>query len=132
MYDLVRYPRLISNKQFDNLLADLFKEAAVDDNFPPTKTAVVEDELVVQFALAGYTRDQLKVSITGNALEVSAEKVEGGANNLFAGRAFTWVRKDVRNEWALDKARVTHENGMLTVTIPKKEELKPKFLPINS
>ena len=131
MSNLVRYghPGLVSLRDFDQLFESFFKEPVQDTAFPKVHVRSTEDELRIQFALAGYPREALSVEVSGNKISVKGDKMEEG-DNLFASRAFTWERKDVDNIWALEEANVSYIDGLLKISVPKKKELQPKLLQI--
>lgn len=121
---------LFSLNDWDTFLDSFWSNRTVQRSFPDPQMRATENELTLQFALAGYPKDKLSVEVAGDTVTVKGEKVEN-EDNLFAGRAFTWSRKDARNEWDFSKAEVKHENGMLTIKAPRKAELKPKALEIS-
>ena len=116
---------------FDAFL-DTIQKAQVqkDSGFPKVEWRTNENELLLQFALAGYSKNKLSVEVADGIITVKGEKVED-EDNLFAGRAFTWCKKDPQNIWDFNKAEVKYEDGMLTIKAPKKEELKPTLLKIS-
>lgn len=120
---------LFHPQSLDEIFDEFFKTASVDSSYPPSRVQVVDDQLTVQFTVAGYPKDYLTVEASENTLTVKGEKVEG-ETNLFAGRAFTWARKDVTGKWDFNKAEVNYRDGLLTINVPKKEELKSKQLKI--
>lgn len=84
---------------------------------------------VLEFALAGFSRDMLKIDVLpeDGSITVTAEASTDDAdeNRRIARRSFkkTYVNYD-RN---LDLSSVTaqFENGLLTVTVPRRAEVQP-------
>jgi HSP20 family protein len=125
---------LFAPTEFEKLIETFFTDAnpvyGNREGFPKAQIKATEDQLTIQFALAGYPKDKLNVEVAGSTVTVKGEKVKD-EDNLFAGRAFTWSRRDAHNVWDFNEAEVKYEDGMLTIKTPKKEELKPKLLKIS-
>jgi len=80
-----------------------------------------DGNLTIQFALAGYSKNDLSVEVDGNMLKVSANKVVGDEcgeqSRAIARRAFS-KSYSVDSGWDLTGAKVTHVDGVLTVAVP--------------
>lgn len=96
------------------------------------------NEVVVKAALPGVKPDQVEVTITGNTLSISGESKEENET-----KDKDYIRKERRygsftrtvtlpNGLKADKAEAVFENGMLTLTVPKSEESKPKTIKVNA
>lgn len=96
-----------------------------------------DDALVVSAPVPGIKPEEVEITITGNTLtikgETKAEEREEKGN---------FIRQEVRygsfqRSLALpvdvqsDKADALFENGMLKLTLPKAEQVKPKSIKIN-
>ncbi len=94
------------------------------------------DNLVVRAELPGFGLEDVDVTITENTLTIKGEhKVEKEVkeeNYLHREHRAGAFRRSITLPRDLDteKAAATHENGILTVTIPKSEEAKPKTLKV--
>lgn len=94
------------------------------------------DNLVVRAELPGVGLEDVDVAITENTLTIKGEhKVEKEVkeeNYLHREHRAGAFRRSIALPPDLDteKAAATHENGILTVTIPKSEEAKPKTLKV--
>jgi len=96
------------------------------------KTNIMEDENVykLEFVAPGMKKADFKVNLENNQLTVSAElETEENSENLkftrkeFVARSFK--RKfSVPNTVESEKIKADYKNGILTVTLPKKEEVK--------
>lgn len=89
-----------------------------------------DDVYTLRFDLPGVHPDDVDLTVEGNMLTVTAERpVEEieGVTWLLRERPAGTHRRDVRLGERLDTGRVkaSHENGVLTVTIPMREEAKP-------
>jgi HSP20 family molecular chaperone IbpA len=122
---------LFAPTEFDKIVETFFNNPTrAEGGFPKAEMKATDEHLIIQFALAGYPKDKLNVEVSGSVVTVKGDKVED-EENLFAGRAFTWSRRDARNIWNFSESEVKYEDGMLTIKTPKREELKPKSLKIS-
>ena len=95
-----------------------------------------DDALVVKGALPGVRPDEVDISVTEDILTIKGEtKSEEETKDE------SYHRRELRygafaRSIALptlvnhDKAEATFENGILTITLPKAEEVKPKSIKI--
>ncbi len=95
------------------------------------------DVYTLRFDLPGVDPASVDLTVEGNLLTVTAERpVEetGDVTWLLRERPAGHHRREVRLGERLDTARVEahHENGVLTVTIPMREEAKPQKVAINA
>jgi len=134
---LSMYP-LVTFKEMDNLLDSFFNAAPwqscwrkSEPGFPIHEQRVEEDTLTIRFALAGYPKESLQVTASGNTLEVFSGKIEGEEGSTFACRSFTKSFKDTQGDWDFEKTHIEYKDGMLTLVIPKAEKFQTKQLKIN-
>lgn len=99
------------------------------------------DELVVKAALPGARPEDVDVNVTGDTLTLKgkihsdAEKEEAGkwnwlANELWHGDFIRTLTLPIAVQ--ADKAEAHFEDGILTLTLPKAEETKPKQIKIKA
>jgi len=97
-----------------------------------------KDEVVVKAALPGIKPEEVEVSITGNALTIRGESKEE-----YEVKEKDYIRKERRygsfarsvtlpSGLKTDKAEATFEDGVLTLKIPKSEEVKPKTIKVKA
>lgn len=91
----------------------------------------------LRFDLPGVHPDSVDVTVEGNALTVTAEAPEDDPEDvtwLLRERPSGHHRREVRLGEHLDPGRVdaSFDNGVLTVTIPMREESKPYRVSINA
>lgn len=97
-----------------------------------------DDEVVVKATLPGIKPEELEITVTGNVLtlkgEVKEEEKVEKANYICQERRFGMFRRDLTLpvDVDVDKAKAEFENGVLTLTLPKVEEVKPKRLEIKT
>ena len=97
-----------------------------------------KDDVVVKAALPGIKPEELDVTITGNTLSISGESKEENEvkdkNYIRQERRYGSFSRTVTlpNGLKGDKVDATFENGMLTLKIPKAEQIKPKSIKIQA
>jgi len=96
-----------------------------------------KDELVIKADLPGMSDKDVQVSITGDLLSLKGKRVESEVvqpEQYF--RAERWTGP-VERTFQLpipvqtDKVRASYRDGVLTVTLPKVEAVKPKEIKID-
>ncbi len=97
-----------------------------------------KDDVIVKTALPGVKPDDVQVSITGDTLTIHGEMKEEGEN-----KEGNYIRKERRYGafsravtlpagLQAEKAEASFENGMLTLKIPKSEQVKPRTIKIKA
>jgi HSP20 family protein len=96
-----------------------------------------KDNLLVKADLPGLTKDEIEVSIQENHLVLKGEKKkdhEIKEENYFkTERYYGSFFRTIPLPSEIDAAKVEakYQDGVLTLTLPKKEEAKPKQITIN-
>ena len=97
-----------------------------------------KDGVVVKTAIPGVKPEDIDVSITGDTLTIKAEAKEEQEvkqeNYLRRECRYGSFCRSVTLPGGLltDKAEATYTNGILTLTFPKAEEVKPKSIKIRT
>jgi HSP20 family protein len=100
--------------------------------------AFEHDEVyTLRFDLPGVDPNSVDLTVEGNLLTVTAERASEETEDvtwLLRERPAGHHSREVRLGERLDASRVEahHENGVLTVRIPMREEAKPQKVAINS
>jgi HSP20 family protein len=95
-------------------------------------------EVVVKAALPGAKPEDVNIDITGDTLTIKgerkAEQEVKRENYLYQERRYGAFSRTVVLPSGLksDKAEATMEDGVLTLTIPKAEEVKPKAIKVKA
>lgn len=103
---------------------------------PPLDVRETPDDLVLTMALPGISPDDVTITITGQTLQIRGEfKPETEAKPeeyLHRERRFGTFSRQLELPVRVqgDAARAQFENGLLTLTIPKAEEVKPRQIQI--
>jgi len=97
-----------------------------------------KDEVIVKAALPGVKPDEAEVTITGDTLTIRGESKEEKEikeeNYIRKERHFGSFARSVTLPAGLqaDKAEAIFEDGVLTLKIPKSEEVKPKRVKVKA
>lgn len=97
-----------------------------------------DDEVVVKAALPGFKADEVQINITGDVLTIRGEMKheEEKKDRAWHIREHRWssFERSVALPTAVtsDKANADFENGILTITLPKAEEVKPKTITVKA
>jgi HSP20 family protein len=119
---------------FDNLFGDQKNEKMERKNYecaPSTNILETNDDFKVQMAVPGVNKKDIKIDLEKNILTISSDKsAENKENNdvKFTRREFaygTFSRAFTLPETInVDKIGAEVKDGILTVTLPKKEETR--------
>lgn len=87
-----------------------------------------KENTYVRAELPGINRDDINVEMVEDYLTISASRKTPAANGEGEGeQSFSFSRSvTIPGQVQADKVNATYENGILTVTLPKREETKPK------
>ena len=96
------------------------------------------DEIVVKAALPGLKSDDVQISVTGDMITLRGE-----FKHQDEQKEATWHIRERRSgiferalrlptEVQTDKAKADFENGVLTITLPKAEAVKPRTISIKA
>lgn len=110
---------------------DFFRPLFYDEKLDAMKTDITEnsENYVLEIELPGFAKENITVDFENEYLTVSAEKKESD------GEKKTYIRKErsvscQRSYYVgdIDENKITakYENGILYLTIPKKEKQKPQ------
>lgn len=124
---------------FDHFLAsDLFDWSnrhfsRTETTLPSVNIKESNDEFEVELAAPGFEKGDFHIELNNDTLTISSEKTlenEARDDQQFARREFSYQSFSrsftLPNSADNEKIQAKYENGILRVTIPKKEESKPK------
>jgi HSP20 family protein len=127
------------NRTFDGLMNELFNELPVtfgksirEDvlQFPPANIVEKADLYRIELAAPGMEKADFNVKLDAKMLTISAEKKTESAteNEKLIRREFGYksFKRSFTLDEKIDAANITarYENGILTLELPKKEEIK--------
>ena len=128
------YPALFNNL-FGRELLDWNNTGFSADNTTLPAVNISEDENRIQIEVAapGMKREDFKIDLDRNRLTVSAEVEEdkNESNERFTRKEFCY--RSFRRQFNVpvetingDQIQASYKDGILLLTLPKREELKPK------
>ncbi len=125
------------NKMFDSFSRGVDEPTLLNGNWMPAVDVAEEDnEYVVKIELPGVNKDDVKITLESNILTIRGEKKaekETKEKNYHRmersygsfQRSFT-LPTTVKN----DKIDAEYRDGILSITLPKAEEAKPKHIEV--
>lgn len=112
--------------------------AALASVLVPVDVIDTDDAVVVRANMPGVPTEELKVTLSGRSLTIKGEaKDEGELENprfIRRERRIATISRtvDLPVEVDADRARAHFQDGVLTLTLPKNEEIRPKRITITS
>ena len=97
-----------------------------------------KDKYTLKAELPGLNKDDIEVSLDGNTLTLSGERKEQEekreGETYRSERYFGRFQRSVTLPAAVqaDKVQATYKDGILSVTVPKSEEAKPKQIQVKT
>jgi HSP20 family protein len=105
---------------------------------PPLDVHQTADEIVVTAALPGIKPEDVDITITGQTLsirgEFKADEEISRDQYLYRERRYGTFNRQIQLPVRVqgDAASATFENGLLTLSIPKAEEVKPRQIQVKA
>jgi len=100
---------------------------------PAVNIAETKDEYRIEVAAPGLDKDDFKVNIEDDTLTISANKEEKKEekDETYTRREFSYTSFsrsfNLPDTVDSEKIKAEHKNGVLTIYVPKKEEVKKKL-----
>jgi len=95
-----------------------------------------DEDVIVKASLPGVKPEDIHVTVNDNVLTISGEvkqeeEVKNAVYHLRERRYGTYSRSiTLPVPVQVDKAKAEYENGVLTLTLPKAEEVRPKTITV--
>jgi HSP20 family protein len=128
-------------EQINRVFGDVVGRTGEESNLTPWAPAVdiyeTEHELVVKADLPDMDPQELDIRVESNILTIRGErKFENKVNEenyLRVERAYGSFSRSfsLANSVKSDAIKADYQNGVLTLSIPKREEAKPKQIKVN-
>jgi len=127
------------DRLFDAPFLELARTPQVLSGWTPALDVFeTKDDVVVRAELPGMKKDEIDVSLHGGCLSISGERkseekhkdAEAYRTERFFGRFQRSVT--LPSPVAMEKVKATYKDGILTITLPKSEEAKPKRIDVNN
>jgi HSP20 family protein len=145
MSSLIRWEPMRDMISLREAMDHLFDEAFTRptralDSFraPAIDMYQTDDEVVVKAALPGMKADQVQISVTGDLLTLKGEfkekeETEEKAYHIREQRYGAFERSVMLpTQVQSDKAKAEFEDGVLTIALPKAEEMRPKTITVKA
>jgi len=126
------------DRRFDRFYRTLDEDSeGICECYPLVDIKETKDEFVIYAELPGISKDDVKINIADDILTISGEKKEEAKQDGHTYHRIERTYGKFQRNFTLpvhiqaDKVRATFKNGILTITLPKKEEVKPKEVSIS-
>ncbi len=126
------------DRLFDDAFTRPLNLAGNNWSIPAVDMYQTDNEVVVKAALPGIKAEEVQINVTGEVLTIKGEsrqenETKEKAYHIREQRWGIFERSLVLpTEVVADKAKADFENGILTITLPKAEEVKPKTISIKT
>jgi HSP20 family protein len=97
-----------------------------------------DNDVVVRAALPGFKADDVQINVTGDVLTIRGEikHEEEQQEKSWHIREHRWGSFErsisLPTDVVSDRAQADFDNGILTITLPKAEEVKPKTITVKA
>ena len=124
-------------REIDKVFDGFFRGSRQDLGFfPAVDVYETPDSVVVEVEVPGMKKDNIKITVEDNILRIQGEKKlereDKDKNYYVVERSYgTFERAFRLPEYVdMEKIKAKFENGILTITLPKKEEEKKKVIDV--
>lgn len=127
--------------QMDRIFEDFFSRSPISYegygvvNMDMRQT---DDEVIIEASIPGIRPDDIDISVTGDTLTIrgeikSDEEVKESNYHMREIKRGSFARSVLLPSRVVsDKAKAEFENGILKLTLPKAEEVKPKTITVKA
>ncbi len=123
---------------FDEAFTRPFSSLSGVSTVPAIDLYQTDDEVVVKAALPGLKADDVQISVMGDVLTLRGE-----SRQVEEKKEATWHIREQRygsfersivlpTDVQTDKAKADFEDGILTISLPKAETVKPKSITVKA
>jgi HSP20 family protein len=125
------------DRLFDNIYGGGWRNNELFDS-PSVDLYQTENEIVVKASLPGMKADDIQISVVGDVLTLRGEtkmeeEVKEASYHIRERRSGSFARSmPLPSAVQADKAKAEFENGVLTLTLPKAEEMRPKTITVKA
>ncbi len=124
------------DRLFDRFFEDTGTKLNGRTGSPSVDVSETENEIVFTAEFPGFEKDEIDISVNEGRLTISGERPFTEEKETKHHRVERWYGKFNRS-FLLPKSAdpetisANLKNGVLTVTMPKKEEAKPRQIPVS-
>lgn len=123
--------------EFNRAWPELGRFLGGDDSYAPSMDVrETPDAFIVEADIPGMNKEDVTIEVSDNVVTVKGERrsdrEEKKDNYHFTERRFGSFRRSVAipGGFSNDKVSAKFENGVLTITLPKQEEKKPRKIDV--
>lgn len=138
--NIVKFNPFFPAKGLGNIIEDVFTRSISDlvgsdfaMNVPSVNISETADSFVLELAAPGLEKKDFNISLDNGQLTISAEKKsekEGSEDGKWTRKEFNYstFRRSftLTDDIVSDKIEAVYDKGVLTLTLPKREEAKVK------
>jgi HSP20 family molecular chaperone IbpA len=135
----VTVPGLLGRSVFDDVFDTFFNDIPTHvkqstQGYPVADIySDADGNTVMEFALAGFSKENLTIEVKPEerTLTVAANTEDGGTSERrIARRSFSKTYVNYDDNLDLAGAKAQFENGLLSITVPRRPEVKPVAIDI--
>lgn len=132
---------LTLREMMDRMIDEIFEHplgTTLIGQVPAIDMYQTDAEVVVKAALPGVKADDVQIIVTGDVLtikgEIKQEEEQKGRSYHIREHRWGAFERNIILPTAVvaDKAKAEFENGILTITLPKAEEVRPKTITVKA
>ena len=144
MSNLIRYKPDREVMTLRDAMDQLFDEAftrpfdLMTSNLPAVDLYQSDDEVVVKAAMPGIKADEVEISVTGDMLTLKGEMQQKeetkGVSYLIREQRYGSFERSLMlpTQVQSEKAKAEFEDGILTITLPKADQVRPKTITVKA
>ncbi|TFH34437.1 MAG: Hsp20/alpha crystallin family protein [Anaerolineales bacterium] len=145
MTRITRWEPFRESRRMHDMLDRLMDRSLLDPSWTgmletgvPLDLLQTDDEVIVKASIPGLTAEDIEISITGEMLtirgEVKQDEEREGAHYHIRERRLESFSRSIALPTLVnaEKSKAEFENGILTLTLPKVEEVKPKTITVKA
>jgi len=145
MNRITRWEPFRESRRMHDMLDRLMDRSLLDPSWTgmlettiPLDLLQTDEEVIVKASIPGLTAEDIEISITGETLtirgELKQDEVQEGAHYHIRERRLESFSRSIPLPTLVntEKAKAEFENGILTLTLPKVEEVKPKTITVKA
>ena len=116
----------------------LMRDGGANWSSPAIDMYQTDNEVVVKAAVPGFKADEVQINVTGDVLTIKGESKheEEKKDRSWQIREHRWgaFERSITLPTGVtsDRATADFENGILSITLPKSEKVKPKTITVKA
>ncbi|MBI4548049.1 MAG: Hsp20/alpha crystallin family protein [Ignavibacteriae bacterium] len=124
------------DRMFDRFRGGMIDDGSASTWLPTVDIAEQENDYVVKVDLPGVNKSDVKITVQNDVLTIRGEKKQEkekkGENYHRVERSYGSFQRSftLPSSVMSDKIEASYDNGVLTITLPKVEEAKPKEIEV--